>query len=500
MSVNLGFNSKSLLKRKKNNRMKNIKAILALCLATLVLVSCFEDQDDNLVQTSSIKDFVWKAMNIVYLYKSEIPDLADDRFANSTEYSQYLDGFTSPESLFESLLFERETVDRFSIIVDDYIALEQRQQGIFKTNGMEFALFAAPNSNTDLVGIVRLVLTNSEADVKGVKRGDIFGQINSTTITRTNAGELLNQDSYTINLGTFDDNGTEDTTDDSIVTNGIDILLNKAQFTENPIFINDIFQVGGENVAYLMYNGFTGGSENALNDVFGNFKSNNVQQLVLDLRYNPGGSVATTTFLASMITGQFTGQVFEKLVYNENLQSLNFDYLFASDIDGTPINSLNLNKIYVLTTDRSASASEGLINGLVPYIEVVQIGTETTGKTQASRVFYDSGAENGFRRQGANPSHTYAIQPLIANGINRDLESVPGTGLPPSIGFEYEERPLNLGVLGDVNEPMLALALADIESATAKKSSIKAQPQFILNKTMDSFDFLPFEKGGMIAD
>jgi len=47
---------------------------------------------------------------------------------------------------------------------------------------------------------------------------------------------------------------------------------------------------------------------------------------------------------------------------------------------------------------------------------------------------------------------------------------------------------------------MLALALADIESATAKKSSIKAQPQFILNKTMDSFDFLPFEKGGMIAD
>ena len=476
--------------------MKRIKA-LAVLLAALVLTGCFEDRDDNLVQSDSIKDFVWKAMNLVYLYKSDIPNLADDRFGSDSEYSEYLDGFSSPEDLFESLIFQRQTVDRFSIIVDDYIALEQRQQGIFKTNGMEFALYGAPNSNTDLVGVVRLVLPNSEADNQGVKRGDLFPQVNGTTITRTNAGDLLNQDSYTINLGIFDDKGTADATDDSIEPNGTNIVLEKFQYTENPIFRNEVFQVGGENVGYLMYNGFTSGSEDALNDVFSTFKSSNTQQLVLDLRYNPGGSVLTTSFLASMITGQFTGQVFEKLVYNENLQELNFDYLFANSIGDTPINSLNLSKIYVLTTDRSASASEGLINGLAAYIEVVQIGTETTGKTQASRVFYDS-ADLG--RQGANPAHTYAIQPLIANGINKNLEEVPGTGLPPSIGFEYEERPLNLGVLGDVNEPMLALALADIENSTAKRNTVKALPQRITNKTMDSNDFLPFEKGGMIAD
>lgn len=476
--------------------MKKIKALVVL-LAALVLTSCFEDRDDNLVQSSSIKDFVWKAMNYAYLYKPEVPNLANDRFGSNAEYSEYLDGFTSPEALFESIIYQRETVDRFSIIVDDYIALEQIQQGIFKTNGMEFALYPAPNSDTELVGVVRLVLNGSEADTKGVKRGDLFAQVNGTTITRTNAEDLLLQDSYTINLGIYNDKGTPETSDDSIDPNGTDIALQKFQFTENPVHTNEVIQVGGENVGYLMYNGFIPGSENELNTVFGNFKSNNVQHLVLDLRYNPGGRVSVMTQLASMITGQFTGEVFEKLIFSENLQNRNTDYLFADSIDGAAINSLGLNKIYVLTTSRSASASEGLINGLAAYIEVVQIGMNTTGKTQASSVFYDS--EN-FGRQGANPAHTYAIRPLIANGVNKNLEAVPGTGLPPSIGFEYEERPLNLGVLGDVNEPMLALALADIENSTAKRNIVKEQPQLITNKTMDSFDFLPFEKGGMIAD
>lgn len=481
----------------KNAKMKKIKILITLCLTALVLTSCFEDRDDTIEQSSSIKDFVWKAMNFTYLYKNEISDLADDRFANNAEYANYLESFSSPETLFESLIFQRQTVDRFSIIVDDYIALEQRQQGIFITNGMEVIPFALGSSATDVFYLVTLVLPNGDAAAKGVKRGDIFAQVNGTTITRTNFRDVLSPDSYTINLGTYNDNGTPESSDDTIQPNGTDIALDKFQLTENPIFINNVLEVGGQNVGYLMYNGFTRGSENALNDVFGNFVSNNVQQLVLDLRYNPGGSVRTTTFLASMITGQFTGEVFEKLVYNENLQSLNFDYLFANNIDGTTLNSLNLNKIYVLTTGRSASASEGLINGLAPYIEVVQIGTNTTGKTQASRVFYDS--EN-FGRQGANPSHTYALQPLIANGINKNLESVPATGLVPSIGFEYEERILNLGILGDENEPMLALALADIENSTAKRGNIKAQPKLVLDKMAEDFNALPFEEGGMIAD
>lgn len=480
--------------------MKKIKALVALSIVALFLTSCFEDRDDNLIQPKSIKDFVWKAMNYGYLYKSESPNLADDRFNNDSDYNAFLNGFPSPEALFESFLFQPSVVDRFSRIHPDYFVLEQRLQGIFKTNGMEYSLYPAPNSNTNLIGVVRLVLPNSDADNKGVKRGDLFAQINNTQITRENRFALFSQDVYTINLSDYNNNGTTDNTDDTITQNGTNISLEKTRYTEDPIFAASTINLNGETVAYLMYNGFTFGSEVELNTIFANFKAQNAKHLVLDLRYNPGGSVTTTTFLASMITGQFTGQVFEKLVYNENLQDRNVDYNFTDNIGETTLNSLELEKVYIIATRASASASEGLINGLKPYIDVVHIGENTVGKTQASRVFYDSGRDNEFRRQGANPAHTYALQPLVADGVNKNLESVPGTGLTPTSGFEYEERPLNLGDIGNMNEPMLGIALADIENASGKKRTIKQKPAIFSATDMHSNDFLPFEKGGMIAD
>ncbi|MGC1205114.1 MAG: S41 family peptidase, partial [Flavobacteriaceae bacterium] len=428
--------------------MKYFKSLLLLLIMSLFMVSCYDDNDDTAVTASEINDFVWKGMNIFYLYKENIPDLANDRFSNNGEYANYLNSFSAPEDLFESLKFEPEVVDRFSRIYSDYFALEQLFQGTTTTNGMEFGFFGSPNTTTEGVGIIRLVLPNSPADNANLKRGDIFYGIDGQRLTNDNINALLNQESYTLNLGFYNDKGTIETTDDSIDPLNEDVSLSKVQYTENPVFKTEIINVGGENVGYLMYNGFTAGSENELNTVFGEFKSNNIQHLVLDLRYNPGGSVLTTTFLASMITGQFTGEVFEKLIYNDNFQSENKDYTFESQLgNGSTINSLNLNKLYVLTTNRSASASEGIINGLNPYINVIQIGTNTTGKTQASTIIYDS---SNFERQSANPNHTYAMLPLIANGLNKNSEAVPGTGLIPSIGFEYSERPLNYGILGDV--------------------------------------------------
>ena len=477
--------------------MQNYKALILLFIFSLSTVSCFEDNDDIGVTANEINDFVWKGMNLFYLYKDDVPELADDRFSGNTEYANYLNSFTSPFDLFESLIYDRETVDRFSWIVDDYLALEQQFQGNTITNGMEYALFAAPNSSTEGFGVIRLVLPDSPADNAGLKRGDIFYAIDDQRLTNNNLSTLLSQDAYTLNLGFYNTQNTTDTTDDSIDPLNEDIPVGKVQYTEDPIFNTQIINVGGENVGYLMYNGFIEGSESKLNTVFGEFKSNNVQHLVLDLRYNPGGRVNVETFLASMITGQYTGELFQKLIYNSTLQSNNTDYNFTNKLDnGTSINSLGLDKLYVLTTGQSASASEGLINGLSPYIEIIQIGTNTTGKTQASRTIYDS---PDFERSGANPNHTYAMQPLIANGVNKNDITVPGSGLTPSIGFEYEERPLNFGVLGDVDEPMLALALADIENSTSRASEIKSKSTKTFKLLMDSNDFNPLE-GGMIID
>lgn len=477
--------------------MKKLNA-LTLILATLFLTGCFEDNDDIAATSNDINDFVWKGMNAIYLYKDNINDLSDDRFSNNAEYADYLNSFTSPFDLFNSLIYESETIDRFSWIVDDYLALEQLFAGNTVTNAMEYSIYASPNSTIEGYGVIRLVLPNGPADNSNLKRGDIFYGVDNIRITSDNYRTLLSKDTYTLNLGFYNNKGTIDTTDDTIDPTGENITLTKTLYTEDPIFETQILNVGGENVGYLMYNGFIAGSETQLNSIFSNFKSNNVQHLVLDLRYNPGGSVSTTADLASMITGQYTGEVFEKLIYNSTLQSNNTDFNFANRLDdGTIINSLGLNKIYVLATGRSASASEGLINGLEPYLnDVVKIGSNTVGKTQASRTLYDS---SNFGRQGANPNHTYAMQPLIANGVNKNNETVPSDGIPPSIGFDYVENPLNFGVIGDIEEPMLALALADIENSTGKASEIKSKSTQSFKLLMDSNDLNPLE-GGMIID
>ena len=474
--------------------MKLIKALIILSVVSFLTTSCFEDNDDNQISASSINDFVWKGMNAFYLYKDYIPNLVNDRFSSNKEYSDYLNSYSTPEDLFESLIYQRESIDKYSWIVDDYIALEQYFSGISVSNGMEFKLFYKPNSSTELIGIVRLVLTGSDAENKGLKRGDFFNAINGTVITINNYLSLTAPNSYSINLATYNDNGTPETIDDTVISKNESITLSKLEYSENPIYKTKIVTVNGQNVGYIMYNGFTANYDSQLNNVFGEFKTNNVQHLILDLRYNPGGSVNSAILLSSMITGQFNNEIFSTEQWNSELQSLfeneNPELLinrFINNNKGTLLNSLNLQKVYILATGASASASELVINSLDPYIDVIHIGENTTGKYQASTTLYDS---DDFGREGANPNHAYAIQPLIFKSLNKVGNTDYNMGLPPDIFLK--ESFINLGIIGDENETLLAAALADIENSTIKLTNIKAKSIPSLKSFKDSNSFERF--------
>jgi C-terminal processing protease CtpA/Prc len=215
-----------------------------------------------------------------------------------------------------------------------------------------------------------------------------------------------------------------------------------------------------------MYNGFYPSHESQLNDAFATLQSQGITEFVLDLRYNSGGSVQTATHLASMITGQFTGQVFAKEQWNEKLEDYYssaspatlFNFFTNTINTGAAINSLNLSKIYVLTTTATASASELVINGLEPYIDVIQIGDETTGKNVGSVTLYDSPT---FNKIDINTNHRYAMQPLVLKIVNKAGFGDYTNGLQPD---ELVEEDLgNLGILGDPNEPLLNAAITRIE-------------------------------------
>jgi carboxyl-terminal processing protease len=439
--------------------MKKVKILLLACVVLFTVTSCFEDLDDNAIATSDINDFVWKGMNAVYLYKSEIPNLANDRFSSNEEYFNYLNGFSTPEDLFESLKYLPESVDRFSRIYDNYFDLQNAQQGTSLSNGIEFNLYLVPGSETQVYGAITLVLNNSIADIAGLQRGQIFRSVNGTDLTEANFIDLLSQNSYTLNFADYDTNDTPERDDDNITLNGENTSLTRAAYTENPVHRTEVLNVGGTAIGYLMYNGFNANFNTELNNAFAELQASNVSELVIDLRYNGGGSVQTAAYMGSMVTGQFTNEVYSKLFYNETLQDNNRDFLFVDTIEGIgAINTLNLSKVYVLTTNnRTASASELVINSLKPYIDVVVIGENTVGKTQASITIYDS---PNLQFENVNPNHTYAMQPLVANSVNVNDQLVPSNGLTPDI--QLTEIPFELGILGDVNEPLLAAAIANI--------------------------------------
>ncbi len=275
----------------------------------------------------------------------------------------------------------------------------------------------------------------------------------------------------------------------TFIANGKTVALIKTTLEENPIFMNKVISSGNHKIGYLMYNGFYSNYDNQLNDAFGSLKSQGITDLVLDLRYNSGGSVLTATRLASMITGQYTGQIFAKQQWNDKINSYletnNPEVLknnFTDKIGTAPINSLNLSKIYILTTKSTASASELVINGLKPYMEVVQIGDITTGKNVGSVTLYDSPT---FGKGNRNPNHRYAMQPIVLKIVNAAGFGDYFDGLKPT--YELKENLANLDILGNTTEPLLSTAIGKI-TGTAKMLKQSPEKDFEYFKDLKSIN------------
>ncbi len=267
-----------------------------------------------------------------------------------------------------------------------------------------------------------------------------------------NYSNLLSQNSYEMGFAIYLDNNTNNINDDSILSNGVNINLSKVPLVKNPVYHYSIINEGAKKIGYLMYNQFLSNYDSYIESIFSEFKSNLIDEIIIDLRYNPGGSVNSALLISSLLTGQFTNEIFSYEEWNSEIQNYwnnnNPEYLVNRFLSLE--NSLKMNKIYVLTSRSTASASELLINCLSPYINVVQIGTSTYGKYQASITLYDS---NNFSNQNTNPAHNYAIQPLVMKTLNVNGVTDYYNGLEPD--YIFEERPYNMGIIGELNEPML---------------------------------------------
>ena len=454
--------------------MKSITNFLFLLVfITTVFTACKKDNSvapkgEN--APTAIAEFIWEGLNTYYLWVDDVPTL--NLTKGSEEWTKALNAHdTDYEALFNSFLYLKnangEEVDRWSWIVDDYVKQEEAFSGISKSSGFEFRLSKYSNSD-GVYGYVTYILPNSPASETELKRGHIFVSVNGTDLKISNYRELLfTKDSYTLGLADY--------TSEGIAANDKEVSITAIEgYEENPILLTKTLISGEKKIGYLVYNSFIGTNKFnlALNDSIAKLKEAGVTEMVLDLRYNGGGSLYTDQLLCSMLTGSHTGELLFESKYNELLSNYYIkeygknalkDFFVDKIKDNkgnipAPINSLNLKRLFVLTSGSSSSASEQLINGLKPYIDVVLIGTTTSGKYTSSITVYDYIDDKGTK----NPNHTWAMQPIVGKVANSREDSDFGSGFAPNYTRDEWDYLGSIKPLGDPQEPLLAAALGII--------------------------------------
>lgn len=456
-------------------------------------VRCASSSDDEIAQFSSfesqVSEFVWLAMNQFYYWQSSVPELDDNIASSTNSLLQFTESYSSPELLFDDLLhpddLNRIDGTPFSWIVDDYLELEASFQGVSTSFGYEFRL-ASPSDSNQVFGFVKYVVSNSPAAAAALERGDLFTEVDGTPLTLDNYEALLfGRNSYTLTLGTL--------VDGKVFSTDSEVFMTAVELTENPIHLSKVIDLDGLKVGYLMYNQFVNntGYHEELNSVFGEFVSEGVSEMVLDLRYNPGGSLFTTQLLASMLYGAANSStVFGAVVYNEKLNEIfannDLNYYYTETLEsGQPLNRLNIGRLFVLTSTNTASASELVIAGLSTYLDVTLIGTTTTGKNVGSVTLYDS-PEEAYLNKGAdlNPNHRYALQPIVSQLANSEGFTDYIEGFEPTIEIDELDLVGDIQPLGDPEEHLLSEALSII-SGSARKNS--REPPITLRNVDDSY-------------
>ena len=484
--------------------MKNIfryqAGVVFIIVLSVMLINCKKEKitstqsSVNTSEASEVNKFVYNGMKDYYLWTGQVPNLSAAKFSNKDTLNGFLNTYTDPNKLFNDLLYQYKTVDKWSFIVDNGKTIDDWIQGISETMGYDFML-ARFGTGDNVFGFVRYVYKGSPAEKAGMKRGDLFMKVDDQQLTVSNYSTLLfNKLTYKLTFASIALN--------IISLNGKTATMTAVNMQENPIQLDTVFTVNNLKVGYLVYNGFTSDFDIQLNNVFKKFKDAAISRLVVDLRYNGGGSVQSAKYLASMIYGTVTSKVFLKSQYNAGLQAYYtttyganwFNENFVDKITktatvttDTPINTVNMTKVYVITSDNTASASELLINGLKPYLTIFNVGINTAGKYVGSYTLKDYIDNNGT----VNPNNKWAMQPIVVKIANANGVTDYVGGLMPD--YVATEDIANLMPFGDPNETLLKVVLNDIKGLPLSSVTQKSQ-QMGLQKVFDSQELRPFSK------
>lgn len=370
---------------------------------SLTLMACGEDRSGEYYALIASKTWIYETMQQNYLFYEDIPA------------EESLDFFQTPENFLKNAASSRDQKNGTLFSHIDSVNVS-RALSSSPTFGYEAALIRTGSGDY----AIRVLYTQpgSPAEEAGLKRGDWIIAANNKKIGSGDYSKYVSAptQSYTFTLGNYNGEGFD--------TLGVTEIPAPRYIEETNLMKTSFITAGNRTAAYILYNSFGADDTETLQNMFVEIVARQPNDIILDLRYNPGGYVSTSQLLSTLLAPQNAmGQTFLNMTYNDKIAKTE-SYLFEPSLipGGTPLAYENL---YIITSNNTASASEIVINCLRPYLKerLLQVGTATFGKNVAQSLFTDEQSPQlGLWLTTAYLSNAEGFQDYFDNGLQPDYE------------------------------------------------------------------------------
>ncbi|MGQ8336024.1 S41 family peptidase [Sunxiuqinia sp. A32] len=374
------------------------------------------------------KDFIYDIFKENYLWIEELPGIAPN-------------DYSSNELLVDALRYDE--IDHWSFVSD----LQEYRNLFDEAETKGFGVGMAITQDDKLM--VRFTYKNAPMGLAGVDRGWEFIKINDVDVS--DIPDLW---------AAFDTDGEVKFTFRTVSNDTVEYSMTRTDYEINTVLHKCVVEDNGKKIGYLVFESFLGPSAEELDDAFDYFNQQEVDDIVVDLRYNGGGNVDIAFQLMELLGGNaIINKVITSIVYNSNRTDENDSYGFGRGSG----KAVELDRLYFITTESSASASELVINSLFPYKEITIIGERTHGKPVGMEVY-------------ESEKYQIALAPVTFKLVNALGDGDYFSGIP----VDYEEADDIFHSWGDPNEACLKKALEVISGETsmvaAKSATIQPKP------------------------
>jgi len=390
------------------------------------IIACKKDENDEGNHVETINQEIYDVMKVVYFWNTHISSSI-----NATSY-------TSPADLLDDLRYE--VYDKWSIVLTEDEFNQYFEEG--KMIGHGFLLGLDNNDNIRIA----FIYPTTQAYSQGVRRGWIITKINGIPANTSNVFLLLGDAEVGVsNTITFID-GDGSTVNKTLVKEEVNI---------SPVLHYEVLNQGTDRIGYMVFQDFIETANAQLDEVFDSFTFAGINEIIIDLRYNGGGSVDVAEHMAGWLLGKdFANQPFVKYQHNSVMAQY---WDTTINLHGNPA-GLSLDRIFFIGTDNTASASELMINGVKPYVESILAGSATHGKPV------------GMYALQTEKMLNYILLPICFKYTNADDEGEFYDGLPATLPADDDLT----RDFGNPEETSLKVILDYIETGAVPVKSTKS--------------------------